>query len=127
MKTPDEYYCNILTEMYKDPRLYLLNEPRELSTVYLMSVNYVYGDDNEKSIPIDVNRKYYVTGNDLYNSTFVYRALKYQSLPFEFTMTYTLQIIDDCANYIELKSDEYIRVERDSYVIKKMDSTTESD
>ena len=127
MKTVDGYYCNVLSEMYKDARLYLSNEPKTLSKVRFISVNYVYGEDGEKSLPIDVNRNFYMTGNDLFNTTFVYRALKYQSLPFEFNMNYTLQIIDDSANYVELKSDQYIHIEKDGYIVKKTDSTTESD
>jgi len=127
MKTEDGYYCNILTEMYKDARLYLSNEPKTLSKVRFISVDYIYGEDGEKSLPIDVNRGFYMTDNDLFNSTFVYRALKYQSLPFEFNMNYTLQIVDDCANYFEIKSDQYIHIEKDGYVVKKTDSTTESD
>jgi len=127
MKTHDGYYCNVLTELYKDPRLYLSDQPRELSKVRFISVNYIYGEDSEKSVPLEVNRGFYMTGNHLFNATFVYRALKYQSLPFEFTLTYTLQIIDDSANYFELKSDQYVHIEKDEYVVKKTDSTTDSD
>jgi len=127
MKTEEGYYCNILYEMYKDARLYLSQEEKQAANIKFISVNYIYGEDPEKSVPIDVNRGFYMTGNHLFNATFVYRSLKYQSQPYEFTMNYTLQIVDDSANYFELKSDQYIQVEKDGYIIKKIDSSSEPD
>lgn len=127
MKTEKGYYCNILYEMYKDARLYLSQEEKQSTNLKFISVNYVYGEDAEKSVPIDVNRRFYMTGNHLFNATFVYRALKYQSQPYVFTMSYTLQIVDESANYFELKSDQYIQIEKDGYIIKKIDSSSEPD
>jgi len=104
-----------------------------LSKTHFLSIQYTHPKMN-KPINIDLDKKFFIVGNELLSSSFVLRCLEYQkginnnSFFFKkigikefyyFDMNYKLSIMDNSINMFEINSDEYILVEKEKCVIKK--------
>ena len=112
MRFDDKYIykvCDSETEPFK-------TLPSELSNVKFLSVGYTHPEINN-SILIDIDKNAYLVGNELLSCTFVKRALKYSSNVKNFDTDYILKIMDNNLNIFELKSNEYIILEKDTYKI----------
>jgi hypothetical protein len=70
-----------------------------------------------ETIEIKIPESYYIVGNQLYSSIFVLRCLQYQSKMFVFDENYSLEILDNNITIFQLKSNEYISIEKDEYKI----------
>jgi hypothetical protein len=68
-------------------------------------------------IEIDLNKHYYMEGNELFTPLFVFRYLQYQSLPFLFDELYSIHLIDENASPIELDYFHYIKIHKNDYEI----------
>lgn len=88
----------------------------KLSKICFLAVQYTHPKLKEP-IDITVPSSYFVLGNKLYSSTFVLRSLQYQPKYYIFDENYTLQIIDNEINTFEIKSNQYIYIEENSYKI----------
>ena len=52
---------------------------------------------------------------------YLFKFLKIEE-PYCFDMSYKLNIMDNSINFFEMNSDEYILVEKDGYIVKKIHS-----
>lgn len=71
--------------------------------------------------PIDLTPSvnHYTVGNELFSPSFILRSLHYQKEPFFFDYDYTMEIIDNKLNTVELKCNEYIYIKnKDTYTVK---------
>ena len=64
----------------------------------------------KKVIPITIDNKFLVTGNELFSPCFILRCLNYQSEPYIFDTNYKLNILDSNIKEVVLNSDQYIRL-----------------
>ena len=69
----------------------------------------------ENKIDIKLSKKYFIENNEILSPCFIYRYLKYQSLYFEFSMNYKIEIIDNECNVFTLKPTEYIKLTNNGY------------
>ena len=60
----------------------------------------------------------YQLQNELFTPCFVLHALQYQSEYYIFDMDYILYIVDNNVHTLTLKSDQYIRLEKNNYIIE---------
>jgi hypothetical protein len=83
----------------------------------------------EDSIPIELDRSWFLCGNELLSDAFVRRWLDYQSTPVYYDETYTITLIDNNMNILKLDNTQWVVLEKDTYRIVKRDideSDTES-
>ena len=71
----------------------------------------------EESVTLALEKSWLYVGNELFNPTFVLRTLKYQSLPFIFSMDYIITIMDSDANPTIIKSDSHIVLTNDGFSV----------
>jgi hypothetical protein len=91
----------------------------EPSFARFLSVEYSH-PEMTGTIVIEMDKGYWLEGNQLLSAAFVKRCLEYQNKPYYFDMNYTLKIMDDNINIFEMGSDSYVMVGRDDYKILKM-------
>jgi hypothetical protein len=101
--------CNIEEEAFDEL-------PFELSKVKFLSIEYTH-PELDKPIVIEVDKNAYLIGNEILSCTFVKRALEYSCNIKNFDTDYVLKIMDNDLKTFELKSNEYIKLEKDSYKI----------
>lgn len=89
------------------------------SNVRFLSITYRNGID--RSISIQIDKEWLVIGNEILGYTHVFRMLEYQSEPFMFNMDYTLDIIDSDIKIFELKSNQFLKMEKEGYSVKRLD------
>jgi hypothetical protein len=123
MKNNNKYIykiCNLENECFSEL-------PKELSKVKFLNIEYVH-PENQSSITIQLDRNSYLVGNEILSPTFVKRQLEYMNSSKNFDMTYVLKIMDNNLNNVELKSDEYIVLDKMEYKVvnkNKMDDWVE--
>lgn len=143
LKLEDKYIVRII----KDTNNKYIDSYNQSKTHFL-SVQYTHPKMN-KPINIDIDKKYFIEGNQLFSPAFILRCLEYQKgllnnnsifninkmkeyfifnylfkilkieEPYYFDMNYKLNIMDNSINFFEINSDEYIFVEKDGYIVKK--------
>lgn len=88
----------------------------EKSSVRFLSVEYCH-PLMWAPISLEIDKGYYLEGNHLLSAAFVRRCLEYQNDPkdYYFDMDYTLTIMDNEINMIELTSKNYIILNKDGY------------
>jgi hypothetical protein len=86
------------------------------SDTHFLSVIYKH-PEMETYIDLTIDNGWFMEGNEILSSSFVYRELLHQSKSFVFDKYYTLQIIDENINIMELGYYEYIEIKNDSYDI----------
>lgn len=89
------------------------------SNIRFLSITYRNG--TVRSISLQIDKEWLVIGNEILGYTHVFRMLEYQSEPFIFDMDYTLDIIDSDIKIFELKSHQFLKMEKDGYIIKRLD------
>ena len=92
--------------------------PNELSKVKFLNIEYSH-PEIKSSITIPLDRNAYLVGNEILSSAFVKRQLEYMNSSKNFDMYYILNIMDNDLNNFELKSDEYIVLDKMEYKIMK--------
>jgi hypothetical protein len=95
--------------------------PCELSKVKFLSIEYIH-PEVKNPIVIEIDKNAYLVGNELLSCTFVKRALEYSFNVKNFDTEYVLNIMDNNLKTFELKSNEFIILEKDSYKIIKRSS-----
>jgi len=112
MKTDNKYIykiCNRDNECFAEL-------PNELSKVKFLNIEYCH-PENQSSITIQLDRNDYLVGNEILSSSFVKRQLEYMNSSKNFDMSYVLKIMDNNLNNFELKSHEYIVLDKMEYKI----------
>ena len=112
MKSDGYYLSRIVGDKQED--LYVVSWLP--SSVRFLSVEYRH-PAMDGSISLNIDKGYYLEGNHLLSSAFVRRCLEYQCSPksYYFDMNYTLRVMDNEIKMIELKSSQYVVLEKDLY------------
>jgi len=79
------------------------------------------------SIPIELNRSWFLSGNQILSNTFVRRYLDYQSTPFYYDEAYTITLIDNNMNILKIGHSQYVLLEKDTYKILERNSDDSDD
>lgn len=113
MRYENKTRCNII-----EPR-----EPPDLfdytaSNVKFIAIEYKHPAMKD-AIPIELDRSWFLSGNQLLSDIFVRRYLDYQSTPFHYDETYTITLIDNDMNIITIDNTQYVMLEKDNYRIVK--------
>jgi len=89
------------------------------SSVKFLSIEYKQPKTNTV-LPLSLDPGMYMEFNELFTPTFVRRLLEYQHNRHccSFDTDYTLAIMDNNINFIELSSSDYVMLEKDSYKVK---------
>jgi hypothetical protein len=87
------------------------------SKVHFLSIEYTHPDMNE-SIELQLDRSWFVVGNEIFTSTFILRVLNYQSQLFVFDEKYKIKIMDENCNIIEFGEEKYMVITEDEYEVK---------
>jgi len=90
----------------------------EKTTKYVLCAEYTH-PEMENPIYLDIDSGYYLENNILFSQLFVYRCLKYQSLPYIFDTNYKLKLFDFMMRNIEMTSKEYMVLGKNDYKICK--------
>jgi hypothetical protein len=115
------FIMKLLNEDKDDMYIVSINEPQMPTTIKkspakFLCITYKH-PEMEKSIEINIDKSWFYAGNVLLSSTFVLRALKYQSQQFFFDMNYTICIMDNDINIITLGSEKHILLTEDGYEV----------
>lgn len=94
-----------------------LNLTRTKTPKHFLSIEYSHPIMEDK-IPIELDARTYMEGNDILSRQFVRRYLEYQSEPFVFDDNYKLEIMDAKIKMLVLKSDQYVTIGKTGYDIK---------
>jgi len=111
IKSGDKVHCNLLEQSTGTPG----NEVF-LSSARFVTIEYRHPSMTE-GLFIELDRSWFVSGNQLLSRVFVRRYLEYQSTPFCFDKNYTILLIDDNMNFLTMNSNQYVLLEKDSYKI----------
>jgi len=76
-------------------------------------LSVVYRRNDAGSCDIHLPEEIYVSGNAILSVEHVARYFEYNVMPYEFSRDYTLDIIDDKLNVINLTSTQYIVLHED--------------
>jgi hypothetical protein len=126
----------ILIMRYENKTRCNIIEPREPPNVFdysasnakFIAIEYKHPAMKE-AIPIELDRSWFLSGNQLLSDVFVRRYLDYQPTPFYYDETYTITLIDNNMNIITIDNTQYVMLEKDNYRIikREFDDNTESD
>ena len=113
MRYENDTRCNIIEQ----------KEPRDVydystSNVKFIAIEYKHQLMKE-AILIQLDRSWFICGNQLLSDVFVRRYLDYQRDPFYYDETYTITLIDNDMNIITLDNTQYVLLEKDTYRIVK--------
>ena len=95
-----------------------------LSSFKPISIVYSCGDCK---IELELPNHMWCKGNELFSPAFVRRCLEYQEQRFEFSLNYTIEIIDENVNVLKIMSNKYIVVEEDAVDVRNRFGGDESD
>ena len=97
-----------------------LNQEIVYSKKKLVSVEYNH-PKMKYSIDLTLPKQWFISGNELFSPTFVFRLLEYQDQEFIFDENYVLKIMDSDCSIFNMPSDSYICFTDESYEIKPND------
>lgn len=110
MRHAEKTRCNII-DKYDDKNTY------EQSNVKLLAIEYKHPMMKE-SILIELDRSWFLCGNQLLSNVFVRRYLDYQSASFYFDGEYTITLIDNNnMNITKIDQTQYVLIEKDTFRI----------
>ena len=113
-----EYICRILSSFDRFNSLIHSDQKSEKSSVRFLSVEYYHQNNpTTENIILAVDPAYLYEMNELFAPEFIMHLLEHQEIPFHFDMAYTLRIMDNNINIIELKSNQYLLLKKDGYDI----------
>ena len=117
MKT-DEFY---LSRVVKTPEKEFdkrINNSFPPSSARFLSVEYCH-PKMETPIMLNLDRGFYLEGNQIFSAAFVFRMLKYQTSAknYYFDTSYTLKLMDNDINMVELSGGQYVALEKEGYKI----------
>lgn len=83
---------------------------------YFLSIEYNH-PNMKTTISLNLDKRYLITGNELFSPCFVLKCLNYQKEPYVFDKDYSLSILDSDIKNITIGSGEYIRLTDIKYEI----------
>ena len=87
------------------------------SNVKFLSITYTH-PSLEHAIHIDIPKNALICGNEILSAIFVLRYLEYQSMPYgQFDLDYTINIIDNYVNQLQIRSNQYVLLLDNKYTI----------
>ena len=93
----------------------------ETTRNFFLSIEYSH-PKMENTIPITIDSRYLVAGNELFSSCFILKCLNYQSEPYIFDSNYKINILDSNIKNIILTTNQYIRLSKKTYEILNISS-----
>lgn len=93
---------------------------------YFLSVEYEHPDMDTKII-LDIDKKYLISGNELFSPCFVLKCLNYQSESYKFDQNYKLNILDADINNIVLTNKQYLRLSNTKYEVIQLKTNNKTD
>ncbi len=87
----------------------------DYSTIRFLSITYRF--EHEDPVSITLDKEWLLIGNEILGYTHILRMLEHQNQPFIFNMDYVLDIIDSDIQIFELKSDQFLKVNVNGYII----------
>lgn len=118
MKHDDKFLCNIIDAADESANDY------SPSTVKFITIEYKHPDMTD-GICIQLDRGWFLSGNQLLSNVFVRRYLDYQPAPYRFDERYTITLIDNDMNVSKLYNNQYVLIEKNSYRI--LDEVSDDD
>lgn len=111
--------CMIFKDTYKYDDFPSLNFPLETSKAKFLSILYTH-PKMLKSINIELGEEYYTTNNYILSALYIRRYLEYHyaNYNYVFDNNYTVKIMDNNLKIVELNSDQYIQLHKNTYEIK---------
>lgn len=85
------------------------------SKVQFLSVSVKIG---LKKYPIEIDKSWLYVNNELFSKTFLKRYFDYHNIQVHFVNEYVVDIMDNNINMFQLKTGEYIQLNKEDYVIK---------
>jgi hypothetical protein len=98
----------------------------EPSNVKFLSIKYSH-TNMKHPIFFELDRMYFIVGNEILSNTFILRLLSYQTESYVFDDSYTLEIVDNNINVKILTYNNYILLEEKDYKIKEYVYTDNDD
>ena len=93
---------------------------------YFLSIEY--NNPNMKTtISLNLDKRYLISGNELFSPCFVLKCLNYQNEPYVFDKNYKLTILDSGINGLTLNSNQYIRLTDSKYEVIELKSNIKND
>ena len=92
------------------------------SQVYFLNIILLY-ETIEYEIIFDRNNNYYIEDNILFDDKFmIFYCKQYLNLDIDLKKDYTITILDNCCQIIELHNDKYIKINATDYTIIDRDN-----
>ena len=89
------------------------------SKTRFLSILYIH-PKQENTIYIDISAEHFLLGNEILSACFILRYLEYQAMSYIFDLDYKLNIIDNYVNQFTLKSNQYIVLLENKYIIHEI-------
>jgi hypothetical protein len=116
MKNENQYIYRVLSPQKNVIPVYC-NDP---SKTKFLSILYTHSK-MENPVYIEIPKNALLQGNEILSQHFILRYLEYQSMPFLFDLTYSIQIMDNNINQFTLKSNQYILLTETDYIVKTIE------
>jgi len=97
----------------------------EITRNFFLSIDYTHPEMKD-NVPITIDSKYLISGNELFSPCFILKCLNYQSKPYIFDTNYKLTILDSNIKNVVLNSNQYIRLSNKTYDIVDLQSKQSS-
>lgn len=98
----------------------------EKSAAKFLSIEYTH-PEMDNSIELSLDKSFLHVGNELFSSTFIWRALKYQSQKYVFDVNYKISIMDKDLQFIEFGNDKFILLTEDGYEVVNCQKDNDND
>lgn len=93
---------------------------------FFLSIEYQH-PNMKHTISLNLDKRYLISGNELFSPCFVLKCLNYQDKPYVFDKNYKLALLDSDINNTTLKSNQYIRLSNLKYEIIDMKTDIKTD
>ena len=112
-----KYYCRRIDGRSTEPlNVNISLFPAIFSSVHFLSIVYKH-PEMEKTIDITLPHGWFMEGNEILGSAFIYRLLMYQSESFVFDKKYEIHIMDDNIKMFHIGYNEYIEIYSNIYKV----------
>lgn len=113
VSAPYKTYVYVVNDMDNNP---VLNKtPSKVKFLYTEYKNNRTG----VTVELHIDQDYYISGNQLFSTAFVYQLLQNRLEQSHFDMDYTVQLVDNRIQTAVLQNNEYIELHNETYDIKK--------
>lgn len=93
---------------------------------YFLSIEYIH-PNMETAISLNLDKRYLVSGNELFSPCFVLKCLNYQKEPYVFDTNYKISILDSGINYITFGNNQYIKLTDTKYEVMELETNNKTD